>query len=292
MNTPLLSQVTGRRAVLRGVVGTAVAVAWQGFPMLSWSQQAAGQLAGVDRWRLLINEAVTADLSISMLALRYRGLADYLGGQIRNKQVVVDPVIDIQNFVRQASSDQKPLMVFGKSVNQLSKLVRDGGYQPLVRRPEPYKAAFIVNNNSPINNIGQLSGKKILMPDEASATVAVARAEMRRMNVREPYISYTRYQDSVSAQVAAGLAEVGAVNPTIARKWQESGGRVIGETLPVVNWSVLAAPGVPADMISRLTDSLLAMNSQSASIMTEIGVKQWVKADRKEYLALLDYTRE
>ena len=292
MNTPLLSQVTGRRAVLRGVVGTAVAVAWQGFPMLSWSQQAAGQLAGVDRWRLLINEAVTADLSISMLALRYRGLADYLGGQIRNKQVVVDPVIDIQNFVRQASSDQKPLMVFGKSVNQLSKLVRDGGYQPLVRRPEPYKAAFIVNNNSPISSIGQLSGKKILMPDESSATVAVARAEMRRMNVREPYISYTRYQDSVSAQVAAGLAEVGAVNPTIARKWQESGGRVIGETLPVVNWSVLAAPGVPADMISRLQDSLMAMNSQSAGIMTEIGVKQWVKADRKEYLALLDYTRE
>jgi CO/xanthine dehydrogenase FAD-binding subunit len=41
MNTPLLSQVTGRRAVLRGVVGTAVAVAWQGFPMVSWSQQAA-----------------------------------------------------------------------------------------------------------------------------------------------------------------------------------------------------------------------------------------------------------
>jgi len=291
MNT--LSHVTGRRAVLRGVVGTAaVAVAWQAAPMLSWGQQQPVAAAGAERWRLLINEAVTADLSISMLALRYKGLADYLGGQIRSKQVVVDPVIDIQNFVRQASSDQKPLMVFGKSVNQLSKLVRDGGYQPLVRRPEPYKAAFIVKKDSPINDIGQLSGKKILMPDESSATVAVARAEMRRLNVREPYISYTRYQDSVSGQVAAGLAEVGAVNPTIAKKWQESGGRVIGETQPVVNWSVLAAPGVPADMVSRLTESLLAMNSQSAGIMSEIGVKQWVKADRKEYLALLDYTHE
>ncbi|EJL82280.1 ABC-type phosphate/phosphonate transport system, periplasmic component [Polaromonas sp. CF318] len=290
MNTALLSHVTGRRAVLRGVVGAAAAaVAWQGFPSISWSQQQPG---GAERWRLLINEAVTADLSISMLALRYRGWADYLGGQIRSKQVVVDPVIDIQNFVRQASSDQKPLMVFGKSVNQLSKLVRDGGYQPLVRRPEPYKAAFIVKKDSPINEIGQLSGKKILMPDESSATVAVARAEMRRLNVREPYISYTRYQDSVTAQVAAGLAEVGAVNPTLAKKWQEGGGRVIGETQPVVNWSVLAAPGVPPELVSKLTESLLAMNSQSSGILSEIGVKQWVKADRKEYLALLDYTHE
>jgi hypothetical protein len=290
MNT-VLSHVTGRRAVLRGVVGAAAAAAaCQGFPTISWGQQQ--QAGGAERWRLLINEAVTADLSISMLALRYRGWADYLGGQIRSKQVLVDPVIDIQNFVRQASSEQKPLIIFGKSVNQLSKLVRDGGYQPLVRRPEPYKAAFIVNNSSPITTIGQLSGKKILMPDESSATVAVARAEIRRMNVREPYISYTRYQDSVSAQVAAGLAEVGAVNPTIAKKWQESGGRVIGETQPVVNWSVLAAPGVPPDMVSKLTESLLAMNSQSAGILSEIGVKQWVKADRKEYLALLDYTHE
>jgi ABC-type phosphate/phosphonate transport system substrate-binding protein len=290
MNTALLSHVTGRRAVLRGVVGAAAAaVAWQGFPSISWSQQQAGS---AERWRLLINEAVTADLSISMLALRYRGWADYLGGQIRSKQVVVDPVIDIQNFVRQASSDQKPLMVFGKSVNQLSKLVRDGGYQPLVRRPEPYKAAFIVKKDSPINEIGQLSGKKILMPDESSATVAVARAEMRRLNVREPYISYTRYQDSVTAQVAAGLAEVGAVNPTLAKKWQEGGGRVIGETQPVVNWSVLAAPGVPPELVGKLTESLLAMNSQSSGILSEIGVKQWVKAERKEYLALLDYTHE
>lgn len=35
------------------------------------------------------------------------------------------------------------------------------------------------------------------------------------------------------------------------------------------------------------------MNGQAGGgLLSEIGVKQWAKADRKEYLALLEYTGE
>jgi len=284
MNLPHSESRLNRRAlILRGAAAAAVCAVPVG-----WAQQAAG-----DRWRLMVNEAVTADLSISMLAMRYRGWAEYMGSQIHNKQVLVDPIIDIQRFIQQAQSEQKPLLVFGKSVNQLSKLVRDHGYQPLVRRPEPYKAAFIVPKDSPIQNFTQLGGRKLLLPDTFSATAAVARAEIRRQDIREPYMSHTRFQDSVAGQVAAGMAEAGVVNPTIARKWQESGGRVIGETQPVVNWSVLASPKASPELVARLTSSLLAMNGQaSGGLLSDIGVKQWAKAERKEYLALLEYTGE
>jgi ABC-type phosphate/phosphonate transport system substrate-binding protein len=273
-----------RRTLL---VGGAAGAAVCAIPF-SWGQGAAPD----SRWRLLVNEAVTADLSISMIAQRYRTMADYMATQIRNRQVVIDAIIDIRRFVQQAQSEQKPLVVFGKSVNQLSKLVRDHGYQPMVRRPEPYVAAFIVPRNSQIQSLAQLGGRKLLMPDEAAATTAVAKAELRRVNVREPFISHTRFQDTVASQVELGIAEAGVVNPTIARKWKESGGRIIGETQPVVNWSVLASPKAPADLVARLTDSLVTMGSQSPSILTDIGVKQWVRAERAEYLALLDYTGE
>jgi ABC-type phosphate/phosphonate transport system substrate-binding protein len=241
--------------------------------------------------RLLINEAVTADLSISMLALRYKAWADYLAPQLKIKQVMVDPIIDIRRFFQQAVADEKPIVLFGKSVNQLAKLVRDHGYQPLVARSDPYRAAFIVPRDSTIRDLGQLGGRKLLMPDESAATTAVAKAELRHRGVREPFISHTKYQDSVAAQVQLGIAEAGVVNPTIARRWKESGGTVIGETQGVVNWSVLASPKAPPELAARLTEALLAMNSQPA-LLADIGVKQWQKAERKEYLALLDYTGE
>lgn len=60
----------------------------------------------------------------------------------------------------------------------------------------------------------------------------------------------------------------------------------------MVNWSVLASPKAPPELVAKLTKSLLAMNSQSASILSDIGVKQWAKADRADYLALLEYTGE
>jgi ABC-type phosphate/phosphonate transport system substrate-binding protein len=270
-----------RRSVLRFGAGAAVCAT-----PLAFAQP--GSLSGA---RLLVNEAVTADLSISMLAMRYRNWADYLSPVLKAKQVMVDPIIDIRRFVQQAVSDDKPMLLFGKSVNQLALLVRDHGYQPVVRRPEPYQAAFIVPKGSSIQSMSQLSGRKLLMPDAFAATTAVAKAEMRRLSIREPYISHTRFQDSVAAQVAAGLAEAGVVNPTVARKWKEAGGLVIGETQPVVNWSVLASPRAPADLVGRLTESMMAMNSQSG-LMSDIGIKQWVKAERKDYLALLDYTGE
>ena len=118
MNLPHTESRLKRRAMLMG------AAAFCAVPVV-WSEQVTGE-----RWRLLVNEAVTADLSISMLAMRYRGWAEYMGSQIQNRQVFVDPIIDIQRFVQQAISEQKPLLVFGKSVNQIAKLVRDHGYQP------------------------------------------------------------------------------------------------------------------------------------------------------------------
>lgn len=277
---PVFSQRLNRRAVLR-VGGVASLCALP----LAWAQFGPGT-------RLVVNEAVTADLSISMLAVRYRSWADYMASVLRTPQLMVDPIIDIRRFVQQAVAEEKPLIVFGKSVNQLAKLVRDQGYQPMVRRPEPYQAAFIVPKGSTIHSLSQLAGRKLLMPDEFAATTAVAKAELRRQSISAPYISHTRFQDSVATQVSTGMAEAGVVNPTIARKWKEAGGMVIGETQPVVNWSVLASPKAPPALVARLTESLLAMNSQSPTILADIGVKQWQKADRKEYLALLDYTGE
>ena len=167
-------------------------------------------------------------------------------------------MVDIKRFMTLAQGTTKPEMVFGKSVNQLAKLVRDNGYQPLVRRADPYKAAFIVAKDSPIKSLADIGQAKIVMPDEFAATTAVARAELRRQNVANPVIVHARFQEAVAQQITNGFGQVGVVNPTIARKWAAEGGRVLAETQPVVNWSVLAAPGMPGRRGQQLREALLA----------------------------------
>lgn len=248
--------------------------------------------AGPAPWRFLINEAVTGETNIFLLTARYQPLADYVTQRVKGRTIGIEPVVDIQRFMSLAQAHVKPDLVFGKSVNQLAKLVRDHGYQPLVRRADPYKAAFIVDKGSAIRSIGEIGHARIVMPDEYAATTAVARAELRRLNIANPVVTHVRYQEAVEQQVKSGMGQVGVVNPTIARKWASEGGRVLAETQPVVNWSLLAGPGMPAETAGQLRDVLLAMNTQAQPVLGALGIKQWARAERQDYLSLLDYTKE
>ncbi|OOG36759.1 phosphate/phosphite/phosphonate ABC transporter substrate-binding protein [Polaromonas sp. A23] len=255
-------------------------------------KKAVPLVANANGWRLLINEAVTGETNSFVLTSRYRPLADFLSTQFKGRQIGVEPIVDIKRFMSMAQSSSKPDLVFGKSVNQLAKLVRDSGYQPLVRRADAYKAAFIVNKDSPIKTLADAGGVKILMPDESAATTAVALAELRRQKVAATQVTHLKFQEAVAQQIKSGMGQVGVVNPTTAKKWVEEGGRVIAETQPVVNWSLLAGPRMPAEMVQQLREALFSMNTQASPVLMGLGVKEWAKAERKDYLDLLDYTKE
>jgi ABC-type phosphate/phosphonate transport system substrate-binding protein len=243
-------------------------------------------------WRMVVNEAVTGETNFFLLTSRYQPLADFVTLHSRGRPIGIEPVVDIQRFMSLAQGAAKPDLVFGKSVNQLAKLVRDNGYHPLVRRADPYKAAFIVTRTSLIKTLADIGQARIVMPDEHAATTAVARAELRRHNMHKPVVVHVRYQEAVAQQISNGFGQVGVVNPTIARKWREAGGRVLAETQPVVNWSVLGAPAMQPDAVAQLREVFLSMNTQASPVLAALGVKEWARAERQDYLALLDYTQE
>jgi len=272
--------------------------AWLGLSALAGALPAWGQAPAPAKkpvgasWRFVINEAVTGETNFFLLTSRYRPLAEYLTSQLKGQHIDVEPVVDIQRFMTVAKGTPRPELIFGKSVNQLAKLVRDHGYLPLVRRADPYKAAFIVPKDSPIKTLADIGQARIIMPDEFAATTAVARAELLRNNLTHMKFMHVKFQEAVAQQVQSGLGQVGVVNPTIAKKWAAEGGRVLAETQPVVNWSFLAAPGTSPETVRYLREKLMAMNTQALPAMEAMGVKEWALAETKDYLALLQYTRE
>jgi ABC-type phosphate/phosphonate transport system substrate-binding protein len=276
-----------RRRLLQGVALGMVAPA-----LPAAAQVPSARKPAATPWRWVINEAVTGETNFFLLTSRYRPWADFMTGHLKGRPIGIEPVVDIKRFMVVAQGQPKPELVFGKSVNQLAKLVRDNGYQPVVRRADPYKAAFIVAKNSPIKTLADAARARIVMPDEYAATTAVARAELRRQNITNAEIVHVRFQEAVAQQVKSGAGQVGVVNPTTARKWAEEGGRVIAETQPVVNWSVLASPHVAPDTVAQLQEALLGMNTRETAILGALGIKEWAKAERKDFLALLDYTKE
>ena len=285
------SHLLARRQLLSLLGGTCLAASAS---PSAWAQTAAlsKKTASSAGWRLLINEAVTGEVNSFVLTNRYRPLADFISLQIKGRAVAVEPVVDIKRFMTVAQGAIKPELVFGKSVNQLAKLVRDNGYQPIVKRADAYKSAFIVLKDSPIKTLADAAGVKIFMPDAVSATSAVALAELRWQKVAATRITHVKFQEEVAQSITNGFAQMGAVNPTVAKKWVEDGGRVVAQTQPVVNWSLLASPSVTPEAVVLLRDALMGTNAEAAAVLTAVGVKEWAKAERKDYLDLLTYTKE
>jgi ABC-type phosphate/phosphonate transport system substrate-binding protein len=284
--TPASSHaVSGDRRLVCGALAI-------GAVLPAWAQGPVVKKTIGNPWRLVINEAVTGETNFFLLTSRYQPLAEFVTQHSKGRPIGIEPIVDIKRFMVLAQGKPKPDLVFGKSVNQLAKLVRDNGYQPLVRRADPYKAAFIVDKDSQIKTLADIGQSRIIMPDEYAATTAVALAELRRQGITNAQVVHVKFQEAVAQQVKSGIGHVGVVNPTTARKWVEDGGRVLAETQPVVNWSVLAGPDMRADTVQQLREVLLSMNTQAAQVLGALGVKEWARAERQDYMALLDYTKE
>lgn len=262
----------------------------------AWAQPVAAAqkspAASASSWRLLINEGVTGETNSFLLLTRYRHLGDFLSQQLKSKPIYIESIVDIKHFMTLVQSASKPELVFGKSVHQLAKLVRDHGYQPIVRRADPYKAAFIVAKDSPIKTLADASTRRIIMPDAATTTCAVALAELRQQKVTPGDVTHLKFQEEVAQYIKNGFGQIGVVNQTVAKKWVEDGGRVLAETQPMVNWSLLAAPSVPAAVVQQLREALLENSAEAAAVLAAVGVKAWAKAEPAEYMSLLAYTKE
>lgn len=273
-------------------VGSVGGVLAQSLPVAKAAAKKAVDVGSSSTWRLVINEALTGETNNFLLMNRYKQMGDFLASQLKGKAVTVEPIVDIKRFMSVAQGGVKPELVFGKSVNQLAKLVRDSGYQPIVKRADPYKAAFIVAKDSPIKTLADVASHKIIMPDAWAATSAMALAELRQQKIVATQVTHVKFQDEVAQYLKSGLGQVGVVNPTIAKKWVEEGGRVLAETQPVVNWSFLASPDVPVGMVGQLRDALLSNSAEATAAMASIGVKAWAKAELADYAQLLAYTKE
>ena len=75
------------------------------------------------------------------------------------------------------------------------------------------------------------------------------------------------------------------------RTWRDR----LSRRLPSGRRAVAAAaprPQPTAQAEPQLRTAFMAMQRQAPEVMAGLGVKQWAPAERDEYLALLDYTKE
>jgi ABC-type phosphate/phosphonate transport system substrate-binding protein len=240
-----------------------------------------------------VNEGATTQVSVAELVERYTPLAKAMERTL-GRPVHIEVYPETKRFRTELALGRFDL-IFGKTVNLLAAAVRDKQFHALVKTKNPYVAGFIAKKDSPIKGPKDLRGRTIMMPDKVFTT-KLGEAMLRDLGYKDKdvTIQYTRLQEVVAFSVESGLTDVGVVNPTVKKHWQEKGNPVVLETKPVPNWSIIASPKFADTEIERLRATLVGLRDtpQGLEALKAISVDEFVSAANSEYVDLLKYIGE
>ncbi|HVK54342.1 MAG TPA: phosphate/phosphite/phosphonate ABC transporter substrate-binding protein [Burkholderiales bacterium] len=247
-------------------------------------------MASVPTYAFGINEGATTATGVE-IAAKYKPFIDYLAKNL-NAELTLDPVSNIKRS-EERLKEGKYDIIFGKSINLLATAIRDKNYQAIAKREKPYESAFIVSKDSKIHSLKDIGNAIIYTPSPRAFTSKLAFAALKEAQIplKPEQLKNTESQEAIPFAITNKFGEVGVVNPTVAKQWKESGGKVIFTTKPMPNWSIIASHRVSADHVEKLRELLVDMknNPEGKAILDKLGVEALVPAKKAEYLGLLQY---
>ena len=129
-----------------------------------------------------------------------------------------------------------------------------------------YQGIIIVRQNSPIQNLSDLKGKRFAFGQAwSTASHILPEYYLLKANVRLKdlkHYSFLRHHDSVVNAVLKGEFDAGAVKDIVAYKYQKEGLRFIFFTSPISTVPIVVRKDAPAEVVQSVKTALLNLNPQ------------------------------
>jgi ABC-type phosphate/phosphonate transport system substrate-binding protein len=213
---------------------------------------------------LAVNEGVTYRVTADEIRARYAPIAADLS-KLLGQPVQVEPVGHYPTLREGLANKQYDLaLVHPAHISIIA--IKHSGYRlvAVTKGYTEYTARFLVRADSPIKSLAELRGRKLGAPDEDSITAWMVRATMRDALGQADQVAYTytRYQDAVPFMVQHTFTQAGATaSGTVAKQWQDAGGKVLAKSRPVPIKHIIASPAVTAEQVQMLRDYFVSLDS-------------------------------
>ena len=238
-----------------------------------------------------VNEGVTYRVGNDEIRARYAAIAADLS-KIVGQPVRVEPIGDYATLRKGLANNSYDMALVHPAHISIGA-IKGSGYQlvAVTKGFENYSARFLVRADSPLKTLADLRGRKLGAPDEDSITSWMVRATMRDAlgaggNVQ---MSYTRYQDAVPFMVQHTFTQSGATaSNAVVKAWEAGGGKVLAKSKPVPIKHVIAGPGLSADMVAKLREYFVTLDSTEAGRkkLEAIKVQGYMPYDAAALMAL------
>ncbi len=211
-----------------------------------------------------INEGVTYRVPNDEIRAKYATIAADLS-KLLKQPVSIEPV-GAYPTLRKGLADKAYDIAMVHPAHLSIEAMKKSGYKLVVvtKGFQEYTANFLVKADSPVKSLADLKGRKLGAPDEDSITSWMVRATLRDAlgGANQVTYLYTRYQDAVPFFVENNFTPSGATaSGAVIKAWLAGGGKVLAKSRPVPIKHIIASPNLAPDLVEKLRDYLLALDT-------------------------------
>jgi len=222
--------------------------------------------------------AVHPYLPKNEIIARFKPLADYISRSV-GREVQVRIGRDYEEHIDAIGTDSVDIAYMGPV--PYVKLVGEYGSKPLLARQvidgQPFlKGEIIVRQDSPLQSLSELKGKRFIFTDPDSTMGSVIPQKMlAKSSVTLASLAGYKFvegHDNVALAVLAGDFDAGAIKEETFQQYETKGLRALVHLPPVYDHVFVTSAKLPAELVDTLRSLLLKLNDtpEGRSIMASI----------------------
>lgn len=250
-------------------------------------------VAAANDLTLGVSEGTSGGLDHAQVINKYQGLGHVIGRSIDKRVNVV--------FVREFSALEEGMktgrfdFVMARPSDYPARGLRDYQYRFIATAKPDGQCQVVVPKDSPLQQLADIKGKRLVMPEEISYMTKFCRAAMRDQGITlaKEKVKYVREQGAVGFYLEQKLADAGmlASYSGVARKWEKDGHRVLYKSVPQPYFPLIANKRIDEAQVAAIQKSLQAMPASESgqAVLQTVGVKEFDTSSEKRLRALLEW---
>ncbi len=266
--------------------------------MLVWLGLTVSVSARAQDLVLAVSEGTSGGLEYAQVIAKYKGLADTIGKGVKAKVSVV--------FVREFSTLEEGLktgryaFVMARPSDYPARGMRDNAYSYVASAKPDGQCLIVVPKNSPLKTLGDIKGKKIVMPEKVSYMSRFCTTELRNkgIDLSKEKVQHVREQQAVTFYLDNKFAEVGAIASysAVGKKIEKEGAkdgvyRILHKSVTQPYFPLVAYSKIRPDQIAAVQKELLALPSTEAGqeVLQRIGINEFDTGSEAKMRELLKW---
>ena len=219
-----------------------------------------------------ISEGTSGGTDHARVVQKYGGLAKLADFKV----VFVREFAQLEDGMKSSRLD----LVLARPSDYPARGLRDYGYRYVASVKPEGQCLIVVPKDSPIRQLADLKGKKIVMPEKIAYMTKFCRAELRQQGIDldKEAVTHVREQEAVVFYINNGFGQAGglASYSGAARKWLKDGGTVLHRSVPQPYSPLIASRTLSAADVAAVQKAVreLSDSAEGQTVLKTIGMPE------------------